>query len=177
MTKNGSQSSRRQMQSHEPFPGMSRERRNFSIREVSPEDTFGLRIAVLRPHTAGDVLRFPGDDAPSTVHLGAYLDGSLVGVTTAIQESPPDGADRKAYRLRGVAVAPEQQGSGIGRALLQESERRIRDADGALMWCNARVGVIPFYRKLGFEVVSEEFDIPRIGPHVRMRKNLSPTKS
>jgi GNAT superfamily N-acetyltransferase len=155
---------------------MSSERGDLSIQVISPEDTFALRISVLRPHISGEELRFPGDEEPSTIHLGAFLDDALVGVTTAIREPPPDGANGGAWRLRGVAVDPEYQGSGYGWELMNACERRIRAAGGVTMWCNARVGVISFYQKLGFQVVSEEFEIPKIGPHVEMRKRLSPTK-
>jgi GNAT superfamily N-acetyltransferase len=147
------------------------------VAEIPLEETFSLRISVLRPHLRGDELRFPGDDRPNTIHLGAFLDDVLVGVTTAIREPPPDGGGDDSWRLRGVAVDPEHQGSGVGWTLMLDCERRIRAAGGEMVWCNARTGVIPFYEKLGFEVFSDVFNIAMIGPHVEMRKLLLPMRS
>jgi hypothetical protein len=42
-----------------------------------------------------------------------------------------------------------------------------------LLWCNARVPAVPFYREMGWAVVSEPFEIPTAGPHVRMVKRLT----
>jgi predicted GNAT family N-acyltransferase len=36
------------------------------------------------------------------------------------------------------------------------------------IWCNARVSAMGFYRKAGWTVESEEFEIEGVGPHVRM---------
>jgi hypothetical protein len=33
------------------------------------------------------------------------------------------------------------------------------------VWCNARKKAVPFYRNLGFEIISDEFEVPVIGPH------------
>ena len=36
------------------------------------------------------------------------------------------------------------------------------------MWCDARVAAAGFYERMGFTVVTDEFDKPGIGPHVGM---------
>lgn len=43
-----------------------------------------------------------------------------------------------------------------------------RDEPGWLVWCNARTSAIGFYEKLGWQVVSEPFDVLTAGPHVKM---------
>ncbi len=47
---------------------------------------------------------------------------------------------------------------------------RVADAGGTELWCNARMAAVGFYRRAGFEVVSEEFDVPGIGAHVVMTR-------
>jgi predicted GNAT family N-acyltransferase len=42
----------------------------------------------------------------------------------------------------------------------------------ARVWCNARVPAISLYARAGFEVESEEFEIPGIGPHVVMARRI-----
>ncbi len=42
-----------------------------------------------------------------------------------------------------------------------------------LVWCNARVVAVPFYAKQGWEIVSEVFDIPTVGPHRAMLRRCS----
>ncbi|KAL3209651.1 hypothetical protein MRX96_038078 [Rhipicephalus microplus] len=55
------------------------------IRDIVASDTLALRQIVLRP----DLVRvdYRGDDLPTTSHFGAYVDGRLVGVVSAFNES------------------------------------------------------------------------------------------
>jgi GNAT superfamily N-acetyltransferase len=56
--------------------------------------------------------------------------------------------------------------TGIGRALLRVAERELAAEGGPrLLWCNARLGAVGFYERLGWTVVSDVFDIPTVGPH------------
>jgi predicted GNAT family N-acyltransferase len=41
------------------------------------------------------------------------------------------------------------------------------------VWCNARVRARSLYERAGFTVVSEEFDVPEIGPHLVMECRLA----
>ena len=51
-------------------------------------------------------------------------------------------------------------------ALLEHAE-----SHGALrLWCNARTPARSFYERAGFRVVSDEFELPGIGPHVVMER-------
>jgi GNAT superfamily N-acetyltransferase len=145
------------------------------VRSVQLAETFPLRKSVLRPHSPKLEIRFPGDEGASTIHLGAEVEGRVVGVITAIRQPPPGSSLQSAWRLRGVAVQPEYQGAGIGRRLLTDCERRVRAASGKMIWCNARTNVIAFYEQLGFVVTSAVFEIEGIGPHVQMQKTLSST--
>jgi GNAT superfamily N-acetyltransferase len=67
-----------------------------------------------------------------------------------------------------MAVEPAHRGLGVGRALLARVRDFVTRSGGGLLWCNARVTAEGFYRALGFTVVSEPWDDPEIGPHVRM---------
>src|SRR5262249_51485474 len=77
-------------------------------------ETRPLRRSVLRPHQTEAELVYPGDDAPATLHLGAFLGASLVGVASLYREPPAGESGAGDWRLRGMAVAPELRGTGAG---------------------------------------------------------------
>jgi len=137
------------------------------IRPVSVESIVDLRHAVLRAGLPRATARFEGDDEPGTIHLAATESGRVVGCVTLI-ERPLEG--EPAWQLRGMAVAPDRRGAGVGRALLDAVGRELaRRGDDRPVWCNARVPAIPFYEAHGWRCVSAVFEVPTAGPHRRMR--------
>jgi ribosomal protein S18 acetylase RimI-like enzyme len=138
-----------------------------SIRPVTAEDIRPLRHSVLRPGQAFLETRYPGDDAG--VHFGAFDGDRLVGIASLYEEDRVDGP-AGGWRLRGMATDPEVRGAGFGAALLAHCLEHAAGAGGTELWCNARMAAVGFYRRAGFEVVSEEFDVPGIGPHVIMTR-------
>lgn len=144
-----------------------------TVRAVSASEVRPLRHAVLRtghPLSAGN---FSGDDAPTTRHFGAYRDEALLGVASVYRAELPEQSGVPAIQLRGMAVAPDLRGSGIGRQLIQACVDFTRDNGVGLLWCNARLTALEFYRKLGFEIIGGEFEIPDVGPHFRMAMRLA----
>ncbi len=137
------------------------------ICRVSAEDIRPLRHRVLRPGQAFLETRYPGDDAG--VHFGAFDGDRLVGIASLYEEDRVDGP-AGGWRLRGMATDPDVRGAGYGAALLVACVEQVAGAGGTELWCNARMVAVGFYRKGGFEVVSEEFDVPGIGPHVVMTR-------
>ena len=71
-----------------------------------------------------------------------------------------------------MAVDVEHRSAGVGRRLLELIEQVVEKSPAQLMWCNARVPAIGFYQRMGWTVVSEEFEVPTAGPHKRMIKQL-----
>lgn len=136
-----------------------------SIRPVTAEEVRPLRHTVLRPGQAFEETVYAGDDAG--VHLGAFDGDRLVGIASLYEEARPDGP-AGGWRLRGMATDIGVRGGGFGAALLAGCVEHVAGAGGTELWCNARMPAVGFYRRAGFEVVSEEFDVPGIGPHVVM---------
>jgi len=137
------------------------------IRILSAEEVRPLRHRELRPNQAFEETVYPGDDLTETVHLGAFDGERLVGIASLYCEDRPDAAN-PGWRLRGMATASDVRGAGFGAALLTASVAHVAVSGGAELWCNARMTAVGFYRRAGFEVVSDEFDIPGIGTHVVM---------
>jgi AraC-like DNA-binding protein/predicted GNAT family N-acyltransferase len=143
----------------------TKEKTGIAVRRLTPAEMpllWWLRAVVLRPGRPADTAVFTGDDDPETIHLGAFTDdGRCVGVTSLLR--------RDGLQLRGMAVAPEAQGQGVGAALLHEAHRVAADEGYDSLWCNARQSAAGFYERHGWTVESDEFDVPGVGPHFKMR--------
>jgi predicted GNAT family N-acyltransferase len=139
------------------------------IRTITVEEARPLRAAVLRPGRPHAESVYPGDDAPETLHAGAFVESALAGVASVFRQPPPGERDEGAWRLRGMVVAPEAQGVGYGRALLERCVTHVASQGGTTLWCNARSTAAGFYRSLGFETCGEEFETPDGIPHFLMR--------
>ena len=148
-----------------------------TVEEVRAEASHPLRRAVLRPD--GGAIAWPGDEDPDTLHLAARTPrGAVVGVVRFSPAPCPYRADAKVpWQLRGMATDPAVRGAGAGRALVADGLARVAAAGGDLVWCDARTGAVGFYERMGFTVVTGEFDKPGIGPHVGMVKDLVPHPS
>lgn len=131
-----------------------------------------LRQRVLRPHQAVDDLVFPGDDHPLSCHVGSLVAGTLVGVASIAPEAHPVAGRPGDWRLRGMATLPEVRGTGSGAELLRVCLEHAVAHDGRRVWCNARSGAVGFYERFGFRAEGDTFDLPGIGPHLRMTREL-----
>jgi GNAT superfamily N-acetyltransferase len=134
------------------------------VRRASAEEVRPLRNAGLRP-TTPDV-RWDYDDDPDALHLAAVDAGTVVACASAYPSpyrSPaggePDVDD--AWQLRGMVVDPGWQGRGVGAAVLAATVDAVRERSVRLMWGNARVSAVGFYRRAGWTTVGEVF---RYGP-------------
>jgi GNAT superfamily N-acetyltransferase len=144
-----------------------------AIREIEAAETLSLRYRVLRPQQSLEDCAYPLDGAPESYHLGCIMAGDLVGVASVYHEAPVGEHDPHAWRLRGMAVQEGARGYGIGRMLLEGIVEHVAGQDGAaLLWCNARVSATGFYEAAGFAVRGEVFDLPPLGPHVILARQV-----
>lgn len=149
------------------------------IQAIPAAGCLDLRHRVLRPNQPPAACVYPLDEAPGTLHLG-YRDenGAIVGIASVFREPPPESEAQNAWRIRGMAVDPQNQGRGIGAALLRgliayaQAQQKANDPPG-LLWCNGRTTVEPFYLAQGFTRVGDVFDLPPIGPHVLLERVLT----
>lgn len=138
------------------------------VSRVSVEAIIDLRHEVLRQGLPREAAIFEGDSDPGACHWGAFAGDRLIGCVTlhASQwESDP------AWQLRGMAVGDGYRKFGIGRELLRAVDDYVAsERERQILWCNARAPASAFYHKFGWEIVSDIFEIPTAGPHVRMLK-------
>jgi GNAT superfamily N-acetyltransferase len=148
---------------------------DMNIRRSTLAQIINLRHAVLRAGLPLETAIFVGDELPTTRHYAAFTgdapDRQAIACATyhlSVSEGEP------AWQLRGMATAEPYRGRGLGRMLLEFAERELlADPDSpGVLWCNARVPAVGFYQRMGWEIVSETFDIPTAGPHMKMRRLL-----
>lgn len=135
---------------------------------MTAAETAELRRQVLR---GGRPVALPGDADPA-FHVGVYDDGTLVGTGSVRVDPAPWEPGVPAWRLRGMATAPEARGRGVGALVLAALVQHAREHGGGVLWCNARTPAQRFYERAGLVTRGEPWEDPEIGPHVVMWTTL-----
>ena len=142
------------------------------IKFITSDQTLDLRSSELRWGMDRSLCGFEGDNDPGSFHVGYFQGERLVSVAT-FHKQPKEGFAGVGYQLRGMVTHPEFQGKGIGNQLLNFSIVYLRGQQANYIWCNARKIAYKFYQGIGFEFISDEFDLPKIGAHRVMYLKIS----
>lgn len=121
------------------------------------------------------------DDHDATTHFVAYLAGEAAGASDArpvgaARLRPKTVDDQGAAtpsspgKVERVAVLASHRDAGVGRALMDVLEAHGRDRGFDAFVLHSQTQAAPFYARLGYERVGDEFDEAGI-PHVEMRKD------
>lgn len=146
------------------------------IGKVAADRTLDVRRRVLRPGRTVAETRFDGEDAPEVTWVGGVRPGTgdepgeVVGSAGVYPEPDPGG--RPGWRIRGMATDETVRGIGVGAFILDGVLDHVREGGGGLVWANVRLAAREFYASRGFVAVTDVFDIPDVGPHVRMETTL-----
>jgi len=139
-----------------------------TVEQVDAATTYALRAQELRQ---GRPVEIDEDDAPYTLHLAARLQpddggpGEVVGVVRFHPRDCPWREGEGSWQLRGMATDPRVRGTGAGRALVAHGLVLVAARGGQLVWCDARAAAVGFYARLGFQTVTEEYDLRPVGAH------------
>jgi predicted GNAT family N-acyltransferase len=151
----------------------------FRVDRVPASMTWELRQTVLRPHQTIEQLALPDDNEMSTGSFAAINpDGEVVGTARVAPASPPfpvglhAPANWPTWQLRGMATREDVRNEGVGTALVRRFVSHVSGEGGGLLWCNARVPAMDFYRRVGFVVHGDVWEEPDIGPHVVMWRTV-----
>lgn len=79
--------------------------------------------------------------------------------------------DEELIQLRQMAVRENLQRSGVGKEIVDYAERESVKNGFTTMMMHARKTAVPFYERLGYTIIGEEFLEVSI-PHFEMRKSL-----
>ena len=137
------------------------------------EQLWALRTSVLRPDfEPGRLAVYDVDALQTTLHVVARHEptGQVVGCATIMLDPWPLEPERQALRLRGMAVEPAWRGRGVGQRVLgvAMTQAVLAHPELTTLWCNARLGAVHFYERMGFVRVGDLFELEAIGPHYRM---------
>lgn len=139
----------------------------FTVRPVPVADTRALRREVLRPHET--VEQQVAGEAEGALAVGAFAPG---GELVSVGLVAPGGEGAGGWRVRGMATAPAWRGRGAGSAVLAALVDHARAHGARRVWCNARTPALSLYARAGFVAVSDEFELPQLGPHRVMELRL-----
>ena len=128
------------------------------------EEHLDLRFRILRKGQPRDSAHYIGIDTDEkTRFLGAFYNENLIGCAT-LQIDPRDGCR---YRIRGMAVESDFRNQGIGTKIVKKLQD-LAKTENTGIWCNARIKAITMYERCGFKIISDVFEIEKIGLHYDM---------
>lgn len=131
------------------------------VRPVPVAQTRQLRQTILRPHQT--IEQMAANEPADAFAVGAFDRDRLVAVGLVGPVGDPG-----AWRVRGMATVPNARGLGAGSAVLDALLRHAISEGATRVWCNARTAARSLYERAGFRAVSDEFEVPEIGPHFVM---------
>jgi predicted GNAT family N-acyltransferase len=137
------------------------------VKFIPYELTLELRSKVLRNNLPLKDCVFPTDQVEGAFHL-AYYEGDEIATIASFFPKHYKDSKEDGYQLRGMASAPIFAGKGYGSELIRFAINYMKEINAEYIWCNARTTAVKFYEKLGFQFVSEEFEISGVGPHYEM---------
>ena len=142
------------------------------VKFIPVELTLGLRSRVLRNGIPLEECVFPTDKIEGVLHLAFYVGEEIATIASFFPNKYKDN-QQLGYQLRGMATDQPFLGKGYGKQLVEFAVDYIKKTNAEYIWCNARTSAIKFYQKIGFELVSEEFEITGVGPHYEMILKLN----
>lgn len=143
---------------------------NIKIQQITTTDAITIRAPILRKNQPPEWASIKEDDDENTIHIGGFDYETIIATATIYPENRENNMNE--WRLRGMAVLENYQSNGIGEKLLTKCFNIIRSKNGKVLWCNARIKAVNFYKKCEFTICSEKFNIPNIGAHFQMEKKI-----
>lgn len=143
-----------------------------TIKTIKSKQTTEIRHKVLRAGQPIETCFYPLDNSTETFHLGVFVADDLVAIGSFYSEKQSDLNYNQQCRFRGIATLPEHRNKGYAYAIIDFAIKRIKPLGVEVIWCNARTSALGLYKKLGFKIVSDEFEIEGIGPHLVMALKL-----
>ena len=143
-----------------------------NIRKVEAKKVRPLRHSELRKGQDFSTTSYIEDYEAGTFHMACIVDEKIVTCASYYPEKSIKIKSNRAYRLRGMATDSNFQRKGHASDLMEESFKELKKRDCDMVWCNARLGAVDFYKSVGFKIIGELFDIEAIGPHYYMYKEI-----
>ncbi len=143
------------------------------IKHVNAKSIRNLRHLVLRKGQPFSTTSYDKDHEKDTFHLGYIKDEKIVVCTTFYPEPTKEIESLNSFRLRGMATHPDERRQGFGKYVMQKAFKELYAKGCDLLWCNARLIAVDFYKSIGFKTKGKLFDIADIGPHYYMYRYIT----
>jgi len=143
-----------------------------NITQVDADKVRSLRHSELRKGQDFSTTSYLKDYKADTFHMACIVDEKIVTCATFYPEKSTKIKSDNAYRLRGMATDSKFQRKGYATDLMNESFKELKNRDCNMLWCNARLVAVDFYKSSGFKITGEIFDIAEIGLHYYMYKEI-----
>ncbi|WP_377866822.1 GNAT family N-acetyltransferase [Bacillus sp. R86525] len=143
-----------------------------TVKYIDASETYVLRQKILRPNQLLTDCKYSSDYKADTFHLGAFLNDELISIASFSKEIYPDLPTGVHYRLRGMATLPNFRNNHAGSSLIQKAEQVLQERKANILWCNGRITVTDYYKRLGFHEHGEIFEIDTLGLHKVMYKEI-----
>jgi len=138
----------------------------YTVTSVELTDIMQLRVAVLRQGTPATDCNYPEDNYPDVVHFGIIHEGVTIATSSWFMKECPEKPGVTAMQLKGMAVAENLQGAGLGALLIDAGLALAKERGATIAWARARDSAMGFYERLGFTSTGEGFiDGPTAMPH------------
>lgn len=139
------------------------------VKIIAASETYPLRLAILWPHFDRlDQCGIDVDEVEGTFHVGAFKDGEVVSIGTFLVQKNEKFESEKQYRLRAMASSPKVRGQNFGKKVIDFGVEELKSRNIETLWCDARKVALGFYEKMGFTIIGDYYDVPKIGPHKLM---------
>tara|TARA_B100001093_G_C26854807_1_gene1026870 strand:- start:425 stop:871 length:447 start_codon:yes stop_codon:yes gene_type:complete len=143
------------------------------VKEISSDYCIEIRNEVLWPYKNLNKCNLDEDYSDYSFHLAAYFNNELVCVGSFFKQINSKLRFLNQYRLRAMATLPKARNKGAGKALIFHACSKLEVRGQEVLWCDAREIAIKFYKKSGFNILGDSYEIPIIGTHYLMYRKLS----
>jgi predicted N-acetyltransferase YhbS len=112
------------------------------------------------------------DAQADAFHVGVFSDAVLISIGSFFPMVSPRLQHANQFRLRAMATDPAFRRMRAGEQLIAFGCKELRTRGAEVLWCDARLVAVPFYESIGFSKCDDVYEVPLIGPHHFMWKEL-----
>jgi len=128
---------------------------------------YDLRYRILREPLGKERGSERNDGDENGIHFALYDNNKLVAVARL------DQVDQSICQARFVAVEANLQGKGYGREIMNALEDKAERLGYIKLILHARDYALPFYEKLGYNLVGPSYKLFDVLQHFEMYKDLT----
>lgn len=137
----------------------------YEVFTTLPDDASFIRVEVFNKEQ-GFISEF--DETDNTAyHMVAYDGDTPVACCRFFT-----GEDKSEYHVGRFAVIKEYRGKHIGRDMMTEVEKAIKELGGKFVALSAQCRAMPFYKSLGYQEKGEVY-LDEYCEHIDMEKQLA----